>query len=627
MDPPAQPRYSFGPFLLDPVEKVLLRDDEPVPLPPKALETLCALVEGHGHILEKAELLNRIWPDTFVEEATLAQNIFTLRKALGDSAEGHRYIETVPRRGYRFVAPIRELTDDPRQNRPPTQTTAIASRPTHRWATRVSAAVVVLVLWATAYLARQRFWPSPRAERVTLVVLPFQNMTGDPQQEYLTDGLTEEMIAQVSRMDPERLGVIARTSAMQYKGTTKNVAQIGRELGVSYILESSFRREGNRVRITAQLVRVSDQTHLWSQNYERDVREILALESEVTQAIANEIRIKVSAQDRSHLASASPVDPEAHQLYLKGRFFWNKRTEAGYVKAISYFQSAIERSPRYAQANAGLADTYALLGSMPNEEISRAEAMSKAKAAAISALQLDDSLAEAHTSLAFVKMHYDWDWNGAEQEFGRAIELDPNYPTAHHWYAYDLAALNRMREALNEIWRAQQVDPLSAIISTDVAEFLYYAGRYDQAIQQAKAALEIDPQFLMAHSLLGEIYGEQHRYSEALAEGKRAVELSGGSPWMLARLGRTYALSGDRSQAEQVLRQLVELSAKRKGMSGKIAGVAAALGKNDEAFAAVQKACEERDGGLMLLKYDHTWDLLRSDPRFQELVRRVGLPQ
>ncbi len=223
-------------------------------------------------------------------------------------------------------------------------------------------------------------------------------------------------------------------------------------------------------------------------------------------------------------------------------------------------------------------------------------------------------------------MHYDWDWKGAEREFGRAIELNPNYPTAHHWYAYDLAAMNRMPEALNEIWCAQQVDPLSAIINTDVAELLYYAGRYDQAIQQDKVALEIAPQFLLAHSLLGEIYGEQHRYSEALAEGQRAVELSGGSPWMLARLGRTYALSGDRARAEQVLRQLVELSARRKGMSGVIAGVAAALGKHDKAFAAVQKACEERDGGLMLLNYDHAWDPLRSDPRFQQLVRRVGLP-
>lgn len=474
--------------------------------------------------------------------------------------------------------------------------------------------------------ARIRSHARQRTERVTVVVLPFQNMTGDPQQEYLTDGLTEEMIAQVSRMDPERLGVIARTSAMQYKGTTKNVAQIGRELGAGYILESSFRREGTRVRITAQLVRVSDQTHLWSQDYERDVREILPLESEVTQAIAREIQVKLSAQEQARRGSA-PVEPEAYQLYLKGRYFWNKRTEAGYVKAISYFQSAIERSPRYAQAHAGLADTYALLGSMPNEEISRPEAMSKAKAAATSALQLDDSLAEAHTSLAFVKMHYDWDWKGAEQEFRRAIELNPNYPTAHHWYAYDLAALNRMPEALGEIQHAQQIDPLSVIINTDVAELLYYAGRYEQAIQQAKAALEIDPQFLLAHSLLGEIYGEQHRYSEALAEGKKALELSGGDPWMMSRLGRTYALSGDHSQAEQVLRQLVELSAKRKGMSGVIAGMAAMLGKHDEAFTALQKACEERDGGLMLLNYDHVWDPLRSDPRFQQLVRRVGLPQ
>ncbi len=486
-----------------------------------------------------------------------------------------------------------------------------------------------LLVTGALYLAwpRLRSLARPRTERVTLVVLPFQNLTGDPQQEYLTDGLTEEMIAQASRLNPERLGVIARTSAMQYKQTTKNVAQIGRELGVGYILESSFRREGDRARITTQLVRVSDQTHVWSQDYERDVRQILPLESEVAGTIAREIQVKLSAENQAHVASAQPVDPEAFQLYLRGRYFWNRRTEAGYVKSISYFQSAIERAPRYAQAYAGLADAYALLGSMPSVEINRAEAMPKAKTAAIIALQLDDSLAEAHTSLAFVEMHYDWDWKGAEREFRRAIELNPNYATAHHWYAYDLAAMNRMPEALNEIWRAQQVDPLSAIINTDVAEFLYYTGRYSEAVQQVKAALEIDPRFLLAHSLLGEIYVEQHRYSEALTEGARAVELSGGSPWMLGRLGRTYALSGDRSQAEKVLRQLVELSAKRKAMSGLIAGVAASLGKRDEAFTAAAKACEERNGGLILLKYDHNWDPLRSDPRFQQLVRRVGLPQ
>lgn len=627
MEPSAPPRYSFGPFLLDPAEKVLLREGHPVALPPKAIETLVALTERPGHIVEKAELLNRVWPDTFVEEATLAQNIFTLRKVLGESSDGHPYIETVPKRGYRFVCALGVAPHV--EGATPSATGARPKRGPLSLLAAISLTTILAVTVAAGYVAwrhsRPRPAPAVPAKRLMIAVLPIANLNGDPQNDYFSEGLTEEIITQLGQMQPQGLGVIAKTSAMRYADNRKSVQEIARELGVDYILLGSVRREDLRVRISVQLIRGQDQSYVWAQNYDRDLRHILALESELAHDIAGKIQVGVAPLPAEQLGGRS-TDPETYEAYLKGRYFWNKRTEVGYMKAISYFQSAIEGSPGYARAYAGLADAYALLGSMPNEETSRAEAMSKAKADAINALQLDDSLAEAHTSLAFVKMHYDWDWKGAEQEFRRAIELNPNYATAHHWYAYDLAALNRMPEALNEIWRAQQIDPLSAIINTDVAEFLYYAGRYDQAIRQAKVALEIDPQFLLAHSVLGEIYSEQHRYSEAVAEGKRAVELSGRSPWMLSRLGRTYALSGDRSQAEQVLRQLVELSASHKEMSGVIAGVAAALGKHDEAFAAVQKACEERDGGLMLLNYDHVWDPLRSDPRFQQLVRRVGLP-
>jgi TolB-like protein/DNA-binding winged helix-turn-helix (wHTH) protein/Flp pilus assembly protein TadD len=626
----------FGPCELDLREGDLYKNGLTVKLQGQPLQVLAFLVTHPREVVSREELREELWPGgTFVDfDQGLNTAINKIREALGDDAETPRYIETLHRRGYRFIAPVEHVEratlkptgfQDSEPKRP-----IVNSRPALLQGSRR-----ILVLWvlpvaiagALVSVLSVRVWQphflrGANANTIrSVAVLPLANVSGDPGQEYLSEGMTEALITDLAKIPDLR--VISRTSVIHYKGASKTLPEIARELNVDAVVEGTVARSGDRVRVTANLVQASPEKHLWADSYEGDLSDLLSLQDNVAREVAEKVGRKIMPQFRGQLAA---LDREAQEDYLKGRYFWNKRTEAGYVKAISYFQSAIERSPRYAQAYAGLADAYALLGSMPNEEISRAEAMPKAKAAAISALQLDDSLAEAHTSLAFVEMHYDWDWKGAEREFRRAIELNPNYPTAHHWYAYDLAALNRMPEALNEIWRAQQVDPLSAIINTDVAELLYYAGRYDQAIQQANVALEIDPQFLLAHSLLGEIYGEQHRYSEALAEGKRAVELSGGSPWMLARLGRTYALSGDRSQAEQVLRQLVELSARRKVMSGVVAGVAAALGKNDEAFAAGQKACEERDGGLMLLKYDHFWDPLRSDPRFQQLLRRVGLP-
>lgn len=626
--PPIRPRYSFGPFLLDPSERILLRENRPVHVPHKAFETLLALVEKNGHVLTKAELLSRVWPDTFVEAATLAQSIFTLRKVLGEAPNGHEYIETVPKLGYRFVWP----DDGALQIAAPAPLLS-GARPKRRLRSLLAAsslATVVAIILAAGYLAWRPHRPrplqaAPPPKRVMLAVLPIANLNADPQDVYFSEGLTEEIITQLGQMKPQQLGVIAKTTAMRYADDGKSVHEVAQELGVDYILLGSVRREGREVRVSVQLIRGQDQSYVWAQNYDRDLRHILALEDELAHDIAGKIPVgKTSPTGKQ--PTRGNTDPEAYEAYLKGRYFWAKRTEPDYVKAISYFQTAIERAPRYAQAQAGLADTYALLGSMPNAEMSRSEAMSKARAAATRALQLDEALAEAHTSLGFVKMHYDWDWKGAEQEFQRAIELNPNYPTAHHWYAYDLAAMNRMPEAITEMRQARQEDPLSAILKTDLAEFLYYADRYEQAIEQAKATLQIDPQFLLAHYVLELIYDEQHRFPEALAESKKAVELGGKNPWTLGLLGRTYALAGDRSQAEQVLRQLKELEGKRYEMSGVIAGLAAVLGKRDEAFAALEKAYEERDGGLIMLNYDHGLDPLRSDPRFADLVSRVGLP-
>lgn len=625
MEPPAQQPYCFGSFVLNPAEKVLLRDGHPVSLPPKAIETLLALVERHGHVMDKAELLQRVWPDTFVEEATLAQNIFTLRKALDDSPDGHQYIETVPKRGYRFVAVVKamegqEVGTDAR----PATFRAVLHRPLLWVAVPVLVAMVSLGIYLRG--RPHAASPSPGAAKVILAVLPFENLSGDPKQDYFSDGLTEEMIAQLSRLNPERLRVIARTSAMQYKGAAKNVAQIGHELGVDYILESSVRREGDRVRVTTQLVRVSDQTHLWSQSYERDARGVLALQKEIASDVASEIALKLNPPASERAATAPNLD--TYEAYLRGRFFWNKRSEQGHLKAIEYFQQAIAADPGYAPAYSGLADAYALLGSNPTTAITRPDAMERARAAALKAIAINDTLAEAHTSLAFVYWHYDWNWPAAEKEFQRALQLNPSYPTAHHWYAFYLVSQGRTDQALEEIRRAQEMDPLSLIINTDVAQILYFARQYDQAIEQAKRVLEMDPGFALARVYLAWSYLDKRQYEVALEQCKEGIHTPGANFYLAANLGATYALMGKKSQARDILQQLTAESQKlhtEELLTG-IAQVYATLGEKDQAFAWLEKDFQSRDGGLTLIKVIPYFGSLHNDPRFADLVRRIGLP-
>jgi len=625
METPAPQRYSFGPFVLDPAERVLLRDGQPVPLPPKALETLLALVEKRRHVIEKAELLQRVWPDTFVEEATLAQNIFTLRKALGNSPDGHEYIETVPKRGYRFVAPVRALEPGEASANAESRTNRSSSRRMLLW----TLPVAVLILASVALYLRLRprgLNPRSLASRVTLAVLPFQNLTPDPQQEYFSDGLTEEMITQLGGLNPDRLGVIARTSAMHYKGTTETAGQIGRELGVDYLVEGSLRREGPRVRISAQLIRVSDQLHVWAQDYDRDLRDYLALESEVTRDIAAQIQLKLTAQPA--VPASRPLNPNAYDAYVRGRFFWNKRSEQAYRKAIEYFDQAIAADPNYAPAYSGLADAYALLGSNPTAAVTRKEAMENARAAALKALTLDDALAEAHTSLAFVYWHYDWSWPAAEKEFRRALDLNPSYATAHHWYAFYLVSEGRTDQGLEEIRRAQQTDPLSLIINTDAAQLLYFARRYDDAIAQASRVVEMDQQFALAHVFLGWSYLGKHSYDAAAEEANKAAQVPGAGRDIEANLAETYAITGQTEKARDLLR-LLETESERLHTGQLLLGIAqihALLGESDEAFSWLEKALQNRDGGLTLIKVLPFFDSLHSDPRFADLLRRIGLP-
>jgi TolB-like protein/DNA-binding winged helix-turn-helix (wHTH) protein len=626
MEAPVQQRYSFGPFVLDPAEKVLLRKGHAVVLPPKALETLLVLVEKHGHITEKAELFQRVWPDTFVEEATLTQNIFTLRKILNGSSGGSQYIETVPKRGYRFIASI-NIGVGPQEVGPLGGQFAPRKLLERRLLWAGVFLVAAVVGGALLLLNRSRGAAvSPSSGRVMLAVLPFENLSGDLTQEYFGDGLTEELIAQLSRLYPERLRVIARTSAMQYKGVSKTVVQIGRELGVDYILESSFRREGARVRITTQLVRVSDQTHMWAQSYEREAPGVLTLQKDVATDVATHIAMKLNSSSTERSAN---LNVDAYEAYLKGRFFWNKRSEQGHLKAIEYFNQAIATDPGYAQAYSGLADAYALLGSNPTTAITRHEAMFRARDAALKALALDDALAEAHTSLAFVYWHYDWNWPAGEKEFQRALQLNPSYPTAHHWYAYYLVSQGRIDQALEEIRRAQETDPLSVIINTDVAQILYFAHRYDQAIAQAKRALEMDPQFSLARLALAGCYLEKHQHEMAVEEAKKAADAPGAGPDIKADSAATYATAGRETQARGLLLMLKADSERQHAGQPffvPLAGVYASLGEKDQAFAWLEKDFQNRNGGLTLIKVTPHFASLRGDPRFVDLVRRIGLP-
>ncbi|HEX2714528.1 MAG TPA: tetratricopeptide repeat protein, partial [Candidatus Acidoferrales bacterium] len=410
------------------------------------------------------------------------------------------------------------------------------------------------------------------------------------------------------------------------KGVRRPLPEIARELNVDAVVEGSVLRSGGRVRITAQLIHAATDQHLWAESYERDFRDVLSLQREVARAVANEIQIQLTPQEQVRLSSARTVDPEAYQLYLKGRFYWNKRTEADLYKGIQYFQQAIDLDPNYALAYSGMADCYSLLGWDLFGALAPREALPIAKAAAGRALEKDDSLAEAHSSLAWTKLAFDWDWAGAEREFKRALELNPGYAVAHQWYAECLAGMGRYEEAGAEAKQARELDPLSLTINTIAGWILYFDRQNDQAMAQFRRTLELDPNFWVAHWTLGRAYEQKRMFAEAIAELQRASALSAGSPLSLAALGHAYAVSGQTVGAQHVLAQLKELAEKRYVLPYSIATIYAGLGETDEAFRWLERAYEERSGWLIWLRAEPVSDALRPDPRFQDLLRRIGLP-
>jgi TolB-like protein/Tfp pilus assembly protein PilF len=452
-----------------------------------------------------------------------------------------------------------------------------------------------------------------------LAVLPLESLSGDTSQAYFADGMTDELITELGQISALR--VISRTSIMPYKTVRKPMSQIARELGVDAVVEGTVLRSGEQVRITAQLIRVPADEHLWARSYLGDLRDTLALQTTVARSIAQEIRISLSPQEEAALRKSKMVNPEAYEAYLKGRYFWNKRTAEGLNKAIQYFNEAIARDPKYAHAYAGLADSYALLGN--SDLLNPREAYTKAKAAATQALELDDSLGEAHTSLAFCLGAYEWNWDDAEKEFLRAIAINPGYATAHQWYAMQLRAVGRFDEALAEIKKAESLDPLSLIISADVADVLFAARRYDEAVQQSQKTIDLDPDFAIAHFEMGQALAQKRRLSTAIEELQKANRLSGGDATCTAVLAYAYAASGRNDEARKTLSDLRKMPSGRFSYPADEALIHASLGENDKAITLLEKTYDIHFDAQVLRS--PAFDALRSDPRFLMVLERIGL--
>lgn len=611
--------YEFGRFRMDSNGHMLFCGEQVVPLPPKVADVLFLMVRNAGHVVEKEDLLHEVWPDTAVEEGSLTRAISILRKVLEENDQGQEYIATVPKRGYRFVVPV-QLVEDPS----PVAEAGIPDRPDDHHNRRAIALVtaLVVVLVASYFLGRS-WWTRPHVERgkVMLAVLPFQNLTGDPSQEFVTDGLTEEMITQLGGVKHEQLGVIARTSAMTYKGTAKSVGQIGRELGVSYILEGSVRRWGDRVRISAQLIQTRDQTHIWAKNYESDVTNILKLQSDVAQEVAREISLTLTPEERARVTTTTRVDPQVYELCLRGRYEWNKRTESGLNQAISYYQQAIDRQPSYAPAHAGLADAYAVLPYF--SEASANDTFSKAKSAAEHALHLDETLAEAHTTLGLVESAY-FNRADGEREYKRALELNPNYATVHHWYAFLLWATNRHEEALASMEQARQLDPLSLIISADEGRLLCASGQHDRAITLLKQGIELDGNFAEVHRVLALAYLRKGQSSQAISEARRGFELDP-NDFEQATLGYIYAVAGRQEEARKVLADLSKPGRRGLGAPIFLVYVYVGLDQRDLALASLKRAYRENFPSIYGSHETILDPQFQSDPRFQDLLRRLEM--
>ena len=647
MSAPLDPLVRFGPFQLDLRTGELWKGRARINLPEQPFQILKTLLGRPGDLVTREELRLQLWPaETFVDfEHGLNAAVRRLRDALGDSADTPRFIETLPRRGYRFIAPLiqppatEEVRTDAEEETTsdvvPTPAVTPTSTPTRAVPLRLAAVVatIALVLVGALWLLDYRLWsssPSPVATgtaRSMLAVLPFANLTGDADQEYIGDGMTEELIAQLGHMDPSRLGVIARTSAMQFKKTSKRANEIGAELGVSHVVEGSVRTSGDRIRIAVQLIDTRSQSQLWADQYERESTNLLTLQRDVAEAIAQQItaRLAIAPANATGDAKRLPTVAEAYEPYLLGRHHLLQDTTDGLHKAMKHFRRAIELDPSYALAYSGLADTYTLLGSYG--VLPMGDAYTRGRAAARTALDLDDTLGEAHNSLAAISADFYWEWAEAERHFKRAVELSPNYEKAHSSYATYLAYMGRHEEALTFATRARKLDPVSPGAIHNLGLVHYFARRYDDAITLFRETLDLDPSFGGAHVMLGRVYVAKGLPDRAVAELERAKALLGPRPDVVTSTAYVLARAGRTREALATLDELRRISQPRDPSPFRLASVHIGLGDTERAFEWLQKAIEARDWQMGMLEVEPVFDDLRSNPRFRELIERVGLPR
>jgi TolB-like protein/Flp pilus assembly protein TadD len=579
MGHPPQTSYAFGPFRLEIAERRLLRNGAPVPLALKAFEVLLALVENRGRLLLKEDLLKRVWPDTFVEEANLAVAVSQIRKSLGDVQGGeHRYIETVRSIGYRFIVDVEEI-----DSAPEVRTT--------------------------------------RAPITTIAVLPLENLSPDPAQEYFVDGMTDELITKLARI--KSLKVISRTSVMRYKDIRKRLPDIAAELGADAVVEGSVLRAGERVRINAQLIHASTDAHLWAASYEGELSDVLGLHSAVSRAIAREVHATLSTSEYQRLVSSASVNPQAYELYLKGRHFGNRRTTEGFTKAIELFDESIRLDQDFALPYAGLAEVYAVWYYSP---VPIAERFVKARDAAMRALKLDDSLAEAHAVRAYLMHRFEWDWVGAEAEFQRALELNPGYAAAHQWYALFLISMGRFEEAIGEGRLVCSLDPLSSAALAALGRVFYFAHRLPEAIEQFRNALELNPNFSSVHMDLARGYALAGQSREAIQQAQLVLTKSGPNGSLLAELGYVYAKAGMRAEALTLLADIEKRLPSEHIAPAPMAYMFVALEDLDRAVDWFEIECRERGNFLPFINTDPWLEPLRSHPRFQRLLASLRFP-
>ncbi len=583
---------EFGNFRLDPRQRLLFSSGQPVPLTPKAIETLLLLVEAEGRVIAKEELLHKIWPDTFVEEGSLARNISVLRKALGESPDDQKYIQTIPKRGYRFVAPVASVAGESPGKGLPRRNTKLA----------LGIAAALLAACLAAWQARPHVRPAIRS----VAVLPLQNLSGDPAQEYFSDGITDALITSLAQI--RALKVISRTSTLRYKSPTKSLREIARELGADAILEGTVQREGSKVRISAQLIQAATDTHIWARSYQRDLSDMLRLEGELASVVAAEIQVQIEPETRRRLQGAPQVSPTAQDEYLLARHQQDKRDEEHLKQAIKHFETAIRLAPDFAPAYAGLGHAWVQRGVLGAAGFRASEA--PARSATLRAIELDPQLAEAHAAMAHVLMFYDLAWATSEQEFQRAIELDPNNVDAHVYYATLLEVLGRYPEAIAEGKRALELDPVSVMVNSEYGRVLFRARRYEESIRQYQRTLELDPQDSVTLFRLADAYIEKGRLQDALSIA------TPGRP----QAARVYALLGRREEARRMLSTAAP--------SGRLDEALAyfAMGDRDRGFAVLTQAFDDRRY-VNLVACDPRWDIVRDDPRFHALINRLGLPR